>query len=54
MLHGRVSYVLKDGKEVHDVPWAARAVMAKKGDRIEMKEYSVYLDSAAMVPKEDK
>ena len=52
MLHGTVSYVLKEGdKAVNDVPWAARATVVKEGDKVRMSAYHVYLDSAAMVPK---
>jgi hypothetical protein len=45
MLHGKVDYHLKNGKDVQ-VEWAGRAVMVEDGGKLKMKEYQVYLDSA--------
>ena len=44
MLYGTVEYELKDGRRAN-VPWGARAVMAKEGDAWKMKFYQVYLVS---------
>ncbi|KAK2751126.1 hypothetical protein FQN57_000201 [Myotisia sp. PD_48] len=51
MLHGEVSYELKNGHK-SSVDWAARAEMVKGDDgKLRMSRYQVYLDTAAMVPK---
>lgn len=45
MLHGKVDYGLKNGKDV-TVEWAARGELVEEGGKLKMKEYQVYLDSA--------
>jgi hypothetical protein len=48
MLHGHVDYGLSNGKDVH-VEWAGRAEFVEDGDKLRMKVYQVYLDSAVVV-----
>ncbi|KAE9379649.1 hypothetical protein N431DRAFT_541122 [Stipitochalara longipes BDJ] len=47
MIFGTVAYELKDGTKA-EVPWGARATMAKESDVWKMKFYQVYLDTAAL------
>lgn len=47
MLYGTVAYTFKDGKE-GAVDWAARANLVKDGEKVKMRYYQVYLDTAAM------
>ncbi|KDE07898.1 hypothetical protein MVLG_01808 [Microbotryum lychnidis-dioicae p1A1 Lamole] len=47
MIHGKVSYGLKNGTSVEDVGWAARMVFAQGGE-LKMKSYQVWLDAAPL------
>ncbi|GAA5845157.1 hypothetical protein JCM9279_005456 [Rhodotorula babjevae] len=47
MLHGTVSYGLRDGARVDDVGWAALVVFAD-GDELKMRRYQVWLDGAPL------
>lgn len=49
MIYGTVAYVLKDRKQA-EVPWAARAEMAKDGGVWKMGFYQVYLVSDIAIP----
>ncbi|GAA5911616.1 hypothetical protein JCM8208_005692 [Rhodotorula glutinis] len=47
MLHGTVSYGLRDGSRVDNVGWAALVVFAE-GDELKMRRYQVWLDGAPL------
>ncbi|GAA5941699.1 nuclear transport factor 2 family protein [Sporobolomyces koalae] len=48
MLHGTVSYGLKNGDRVENVGWAARMVFVQGGTEIKMSRYQVWLDGAPL------
>lgn len=43
MLHGTVSYTLKDGRRCQDVEWAARGTLVESGGEVRWKRYQVYM-----------